>query len=313
MNDVFQSLRFVFVMMIFMSHFAYRDVNPFDAGGDCGVAFFFLLSGFVMSMGYGRSITDGSFRFGHYIRRRIQKIYPLHLFCLILFILLFRPELDSKLPLNVLLLQAWIPDSAYYFSYNGVAWFLSCLLFCYLLFPFLYRKSSPCMLLLVLAYCLIAYILVPYNKINAILYVSPLIRFVDFFLGIILYKQYCTYSNKFTPPIWAEPLIVVLLILALFSYPYTDEKIRNAPLYWMVLLPLIFVFANQKGPISRLLQHNSLRWLGSISMTIFLLHPIVFRSMFHFFPSISPIIMLFGCFVLVIAISWIVNRFLCNF
>jgi peptidoglycan/LPS O-acetylase OafA/YrhL len=57
MNDVFQSLRFVFVMMIFMSHFAYRDVNPFDAGGDCGVAFFFLLSGFVMSMGYGRSIT----------------------------------------------------------------------------------------------------------------------------------------------------------------------------------------------------------------------------------------------------------------
>ena len=177
MNDVFQSLRFVFVMMIFMSHFAYRDVNPFDAGGDCGVAFFFLLSGFVMSMGYGRSITDGSFRFGHYIR----------------------------------------------------------------------------------------------------------------------------------------PLIVVLLILALFSYPYTDEKIRNAPLYWMVLLPLIFVFANQKGPISRLLQHNSLRWLGSISMPIFLLHPIVFRSMFHFFPSISPIIMLFGCLVLVIAISWIVNRFLCNF
>ena len=39
-----QSLRFVFVMMIFMSHFAYRGFTPFDAGGDCGVAFFFLLS-----------------------------------------------------------------------------------------------------------------------------------------------------------------------------------------------------------------------------------------------------------------------------
>ena len=42
-----QSLRFVFVMMIFMSHFDYRDIRAFDAGGDCGVAFLFLLIGVV--------------------------------------------------------------------------------------------------------------------------------------------------------------------------------------------------------------------------------------------------------------------------
>ena len=70
MNATLQSLRFVFVMMIFMSHFAYRGVSPFDAGGDCGVTFFFLLSGFTMSMGYGCSIADGSFRLAHYFRRR---------------------------------------------------------------------------------------------------------------------------------------------------------------------------------------------------------------------------------------------------
>ena len=37
-----QALRFVFVMMFFMSHFVYGGVGAFDAGGDCGVAFFFL-------------------------------------------------------------------------------------------------------------------------------------------------------------------------------------------------------------------------------------------------------------------------------
>ena len=44
MIETLQSLRFIFIMMIFMSHFAYRGIGPFDAGGDCGVAFFFMLS-----------------------------------------------------------------------------------------------------------------------------------------------------------------------------------------------------------------------------------------------------------------------------
>ena len=51
MISALQSLRFVFVMMIFMSHFSYGGLMPFDAGGDCGVAFFFLLSGFVLTLG----------------------------------------------------------------------------------------------------------------------------------------------------------------------------------------------------------------------------------------------------------------------
>lgn len=49
-----QSLRFVFVMLIFLSHFEYKEIAPLDAGGDCGVAFFFLLSGYVLSIRYGK-------------------------------------------------------------------------------------------------------------------------------------------------------------------------------------------------------------------------------------------------------------------
>ena len=307
MNATLQSLRFVFVMMIFMSHFAYRGISPFDAGGDCGVAFFFLLSGFTMSMGYGRRIADGSFRFGHYLRRRLLKVYPLHLFCLLLFLVLFRPLLDAILPLNALLLQSWIPDSAYYFSYNSVSWFLSSLLFSYLLFPIAYRKANPLVLAVLLLCCLAVYMLVPYDRVNALLYVSPLMRFVDFFLGIMLYKLYCT-KKDVTIPGWAEVLIVVLLVLALWAYPYMDEKLRNAPLYWLVLLPLIFVFTRQEGPISKILQHRVLQWLGSLSMPIFLVHPLVFRSMTHFFPSMPIFLMLLSCFALVVALSWAVNR-----
>jgi peptidoglycan/LPS O-acetylase OafA/YrhL len=307
MNATLQSLRFVFVMMIFMSHFAYRGFTPFDAGGDCGVVFFFLLSGFTMSMGYGRSIADGSFRFSRYLKRRLLKVYPLHLLCLLLFLALFRPALDGALPVNALLLQSWIPDSAYYFSYNGVSWFLSSLLFSYLLFPIAYRKGNALVLAVLLLFCLAVYVIVPYDRINALLYVSPLVRFVDFFLGIMLYKLFRS-TPSLSVPNWIELLIVALLVLALWIYPYTDEKLRNAPLYWLVLLPLIFVFARQAGPVSRLLQNSVLQWLGSLAMPIFLLHPMVFRAMTHFFPSIPTPLMLLTCFALVVALSWTIHR-----
>ena len=50
MIETLQALRFIFVLMIFMSHFTYRGICAFDAGGDCGVSFFFILSGFVLSL-----------------------------------------------------------------------------------------------------------------------------------------------------------------------------------------------------------------------------------------------------------------------
>ena len=168
-----QSLRFVFVMLIFLSHFDYRDIQALDAGGDCGVAFFFLLSGFVLSMGYGRQITDGTFCYGRFMKRRFLKLYPLHLLCLLFFLIVSKQHLDGAVFLNVLLLQAWIPSPDYYFSCNSVSWFLSCLFFCYILFPFAYKRVSGRWLTLVLVAYLLVCLLTPYEKVNAILYVHP--------------------------------------------------------------------------------------------------------------------------------------------
>ena len=309
MIATFQSLRFLFVMMIFMSHFAYRGVAPFDAGGDCGVAFFFLLSGFSLSMGYGPGIADGTFRYGRYLRRRLVKVFPLHLLCLLAFLLLFRPEIDACLPLNALLLQSWIPDADCYFSYNGVSWFLSTLLFSYLLFPLAYRGARPSSLAVLLVLYIAVYLAVPYDRVNALLYVSPPVRFVDFFLGVMLYKFYQRHP-LISLPRWTEPLLVLLLAAALCVYPVADEKLRTAPLYWVILLPLVYVFARQEGQVSRLLRHRTLRWLGTLSMPIFLLHPMTFRALFHFFPALPPLLMLVLSFTVILALSIAAARIL---
>ena len=298
-----QSLRFVFVMLIFLSHFDYRDIQALDAGGDCGVAFFFLLSGFVLSMGYGRQITDGTFCYGRFMKRRFLKLYPLHLLCLLFFLIVSKQHLDGAVFLNVLLLQAWIPSPDYYFSCNSVSWFLSCLFFCYILFPFAYKRVSGRWLTLVLVAYLLVCLLTPYEKVNAILYVHPLIRFVDFYLGMFLCQVFERRKETDIPQ-WTELLMVVLLLVSLGLYPYVDAKLRNAPLYWLVLIPLIFVFAQEKGYISQWLKTKSMLFLGSLSMPLFLTHQMLIGILLRRMPEIPAPVMLAFCIFITLMVSW---------
>ena len=298
-----QSLRFVFVMLVFLSHFAYRDIQTLDAGGDCGVAFFFLLSGFVLSLGYGRKIDDGSFCYRGFLKRRFLKLYPLHLLCLIFFFVVSKASLDWPVLLNVLLLQAWIPNPDYYFSCNSVSWFLSCLFFCYFLFPFAYKRLSLRWLFFVIVGYLLALLLTPYEKINAILYVNPLARFVDFYLGMFLCQVY-ERRRELNIPQWTELIMVLLLLISLALYPYVDAKFRNAPLYWLVLIPLIYVFAQEKGYVSRWLKTKSMLFLSSLSMPLFLTHQMLINILLRRLPEISAPMMLAVCIFITLMVSW---------
>lgn len=298
-----QSLRFVFVMLIFLSHFTYQDIRAFDAGGDCGVAFFFLLSGFVLSLGYGRQITEGSFCYGRFLKRRFLKLYPLHLLCLIFFLVVNKASLDGTVLLNVFLLQAWVPHPDYYFSCNSVSWFLSCLFFCYILFPFAYKRVSTRWLSLVLIGYLSLSFLIPYEKINAILYVNPLVRFVDFYIGMFLYQVYERRGETHIPQ-WTELLMVLLLLVSLGLYPYVDAKFRNAPMYWVVLIPLIYVFAQEKGYISQWLKTKPMQFLGSLSMPLFLTHQMLIGILLRRIPEIPAPMMLATCIFITLMVSW---------
>lgn len=82
-----QSLRFLFVGMIFLSHFSYGTIPTFNFGGDCGVAFFFILSGFGISCGYGEHLLSHQVTFRTFFLKRIIKLYPLHLLCLLAYLI----------------------------------------------------------------------------------------------------------------------------------------------------------------------------------------------------------------------------------
>ena len=79
-----QSLRGIFAIMIFLHHFPINGKGWFDAGGPCGVDFFLILSGFVLCVGYENKVLSSDFHYRHFIFKRLIRVYPLHIFCLLI-------------------------------------------------------------------------------------------------------------------------------------------------------------------------------------------------------------------------------------
>ena len=180
---------------------------------------------------------------------------------------------------------------------------MSSLLFCYVVFPFVYRHLSRYLTLAVLlAYAAICW-LIPYDQVNAVLYVFPLVRFVHFYLGMLLCRLYERKPGMDVRS-WMEVLLVVLLFVALTVYPFMDAKLRNAPLFWLVLLPLILVFAQESGVVSRLLKSRPMFFLGSLTMPLFLTHQILIGILLHRLPEMPAMLMLAVCIFVILMISW---------
>lgn len=292
MIETLQSLRFIFFVMIFMSHFEYDGLPAFDAGGDCGVSFFFILSGFVLSSAYGNKVSSDGFRYRQFMARRVKKLYPLHLLCLLAFVVINIRSMDAgtlvRLLPNLLLVQSWIPSAGFYFSANAVSWFLSDILLCYSVFPAVFqavRRMTPMALTGAWAAVLAAYAVllcnIPDAMTNAIVYVFPPVRTVDFTIGVTLWRvavwlkkrRIAVFESRLTATA-AELTVFAALAMTLAAHPYVSPQIRTACLFWPVCAAIILLFAceRQGGAVAWLLRRKPLIWLGNISFPLFMVH-----------------------------------------
>jgi hypothetical protein len=97
--------------------------------GSSGVAFFFVLSGFVLAWG-----TDPRLPVKTFYRRRFARVYPLDLVTLVIASLVPVVAVDRSWEAavaNAFMLQAWFRDYKIVYGMNGVSWSLSCEAFFY--------------------------------------------------------------------------------------------------------------------------------------------------------------------------------------
>lgn len=137
-------LRFPAIVWIALFHFGVSGTSffrTFAGHGYLAVTFFFVLSGFTLAARYaGRRIEPTRFMLA-----RLARIYPLYLVglavCGVIFAYFGTLQRNlPALPLNVLLIQAWVPSFA--LTWNKPCWFLSVLSLFYLVFCLSFDRVS---------------------------------------------------------------------------------------------------------------------------------------------------------------------------
>lgn len=335
--SVLQGARFFFALLIFFSHCPLpHTTQPFDFGGELGVSFFFILSGFVMSWGYGPRVSRGEFSVRKFFWRHFWKLYPLHLLLIaIVFMLDWRigNRYDwAQLLSTLFLVQSWIPSNHTLYAVNGVSWFLCDILFFYLIFKFLYSyliqvKASRLLwqvILFVAVYLAIGF-QVPHDQINCTLYVNPLLRAFDFALGIIAYRFYRSSAVSRINLLEKKPYImlsgnILAGVLTYVIYQMLDGNgIRCAALFWPIVpvcVVCLVAMDNTKDMLVRLFLSAPMRWLGSISFEFFMVHCIVIRISRHFINVGESVVGDYLFFISSLGVSifaaWILHRWFVN-
>lgn len=325
------SLRGIFILFLFL----YHGWRAYPGDGTMPVVFFFVLGGFVMTLGYHDRVNQNDFNYKAYLTKRAIKFYPLHWICLIASVPFVITHITFlQIPyfvLNASLLQTWIPIKDVYFSYNTVSWYLADTLFFSVIFPFTYNrlceleKSSRywiCVLIILLYIGLV--IILPSNKWHAILYINPIVRFTDFLLGMGLACLYINFISREQLMKGLKKyhfilklLVIFSLILIFFENCYLCGSIINliAPFYWPLTAIIIFVSAllGVEKNTNSIFRNRVLIWLGQLSFTIFLVHQLVIRYAKNVFELLSihnELVIVSICFVITLFVSFLLDRFI---
>ncbi len=272
------------------------------------VSFFFVLSGFLLT--YSAPRFSGTKSVLRFYLSRITRIWPVHVFGLLLLVFLV-PELfkvrNQHLPVflsNLFLVHAWIPTSKFFFSYNSPSWSLSTLVFFYLCFPLLWRGvQSRWYLVLGGSAAMVAGLFCLCNAaclpefdpnqlcVKGVIYVYPLCRVFEFVIGMLFAVAYQRYAHKIKlTGLTATLLELFSLGIALFlsvqstawraaSLPWASNAgslwLQNSGLTVVPFALITAVLATEKGFIARILRVPLLIRLGQASFGIFILHAVL--------------------------------------
>jgi peptidoglycan/LPS O-acetylase OafA/YrhL len=273
------------------------DITPHSyliSKGYLAVDMFFVLSGFVMAHVYRRAFSEGvSEHYRGFLVARIARLYPLHVFILLLFVVtaaasqfltglatgsfesmpLDGPRSLSAIIANILMLQGL---AASQLSWNYPAWSISVEFIAYLAFPFALPAiaRAPKVVRAVVAAFLFAVLawLAAFTKGDLDQWNGPitLVRCMpEFLLGTLLYFAYRDYGERF----WLSSDLTVLAIVAatLLGLHFGAPDLLIVSLF----VALVLFAVSNTGAFAKLVNTGPLIWLGEISYSLYLVHGLI--------------------------------------
>jgi peptidoglycan/LPS O-acetylase OafA/YrhL len=280
-----------------------HETSGILAKGYLWVDFFFLLSGFIISHVYGETLTN---HFGKsktiktYLWARFSRIYPLHLFTLLLlipFVVVF-PIISpavvdgswktfmawSALPSNLLLLNAMNQHS--YLSWNLVSWSIGAEWWTYLaacfIIPFVFKKSWIQNVILALVAAAILSIMVYWKGNLDITFDYGWVRCVaEFSLGAVLYQMYQKRLGKDALSKSISFLCAFGFIVLIFHFSWNDLFI--IPTFCLLLLATAY----NNGAVKTILETRIFKYIGDISYSIYMMHGVWFMVFWYCLPYLK--------------------------
>jgi peptidoglycan/LPS O-acetylase OafA/YrhL len=258
----------------------------FLSKGYLAVDFFFLLSGFVIWMSYAERIrAQGLAAVPEFLKRRIARIWPLHLFMLgiavALALLLTITGRDAghfpfaELPLHLLLLQNWGFTSD--LNWNDPAWSISCELGAYLVFPLLAlaidwrRVPTLAIVAAIGALLVLLHMLFAANAATALGQAIPrlgLLRCVlEFACGTAICALWLRWREQWVEPAAFSATLAAILLAAWISGAL-PETLTVPAAFAAALLALALSAGRRGNPV----EGRALHYLGEISYATYLGH-----------------------------------------
>ena len=244
---------------------------------------------------------------------KIKKLYPLHLTMMIVALLPTLKKIFSNYEFNtlalgfaqvlsnILLVQAWIPSNRFWYALNGVAWYLSVLLFIYMAFPAIlsilkrlnYKEVIIFATGVYFVQCIVSACAGRYfddEMCKFITYLLPAFRLGDFSIGCCLGWLYLNYKGNenhkksccCTKDSITEFGVVLLNLIPIIAFTYKfgflgKDMFRYNVIYTPFTALLVYVFAKSRGVISYFLSIKPLIWLANVSSSCFLIHQLIIR------------------------------------
>lgn len=253
------------------------------------MACFFVLGGYCSTLGYYDRIKAEQFNYKQYALSKAIKFYPLHWLCAIAWLVL---AVASSQPVgsmpqiltNVVLLQSWIPDPGYYFSLNGISWYLADTMFFALVFPFVVRwvvdkslsRNIVFVSLILLGYTAACFLISKAER-HAILYINPAIRFVDFLLGVYLAKGFMAIKPRLRKSVGKMALSYIIsaicIVALIVERGIAAEYVQFAWIFWPLISVVILSasLASAYRPEESMIV-NTLSCAGSYCFVFYMIH-----------------------------------------
>ncbi len=350
-TDQLQFLRFGAIFWIFCFHAHIHDVgnlnpdyNKWYSIGLNGVVFFFILSGFISGYhSYEKEITVTFSGIVSYVKKKLKKLYPLYL-AVTLFSVIFSdiPTLIASgspgllnyplrlLARHLLLLQSWIKIfPGEYFTYSEVGWFLSTILFMYILnLPLRalatkirkQRNSTIIFVIISLIYACLSILwcyLMRNTDVEFWACTIPISRLGEYVCGMALgYALYPitehiddTQKNKIIFTVLEVIVPVIWYMWRRIGFPEWTLRIAR----WFVPnIMLLSVFTPGLGYISGLFRTKPLKAMGDMAFNFYLIHSMVIKvylAATGYDPAISATGFSFIlCFMICVMISFLISR-----